>query len=756
MNLHVAQSLTATAEEKTLMLINQHIITPQSARPVLGFVQDCMTSMFELSKPGVLFREDQAMMLYTQLKYPQQPFQRRRQTTGAQMFSYILPASLDYSGHGVRVRAGQLEEGLLTSKVLGTSNGGLIHTLSRYPTDGDASIERSLEATQRFISDGQRLGVAFFALRGFTISVDDITTSEETQSSVVAFLKDGCRRAMDEADHDATFDRQKSQRELNILARLDKATSEGGALAQKAMKPNNNVRSMLEAGSKGKLSNVMQMSACVGQQIISGYRPRLGYELSGRTLPHFSASESTRDPDAQGFVHSSFVKGLNSIEYFSHSQGGREGMTDTAVKSVTGDTIIMIREQGGVKATRIGDWIDNRLRRADPATIKRYPQQLNTELLQLKDAVTIPTVDAFGKIFWSSLTAITRHDSDGVLYHVTVGAEVDGVAISVVVPASKSLLIWREKSGVFVPIATTKVRVGDKVPVAHQRTLIFGDDGAALLAKGYINDRDRRNDVSLKPIIDIKSTKCDANTKLYDVTVPSTYNFVLANGLGVRDTGESGYFTRKLIKFFENTTVAYDGTVRINGPSAQIVQFAYGDDGIDPTFLELQSSLIYEASDEALRALTLDDPTWSAVLCKLQADLKQDFPVRQDKRFYVPVNINQLISFVKTIQPTPSDDDRQVVDWAAWYRLIAADLEITNLNALIRAHFVASLSPARVEDLTASQRRWVLQNVVRRWHHALAAPGEKVGIIAAQSFGQLAVQATLVFFGKFIANETSP
>ena len=182
-------------------------------------------------------------------------------------------------------------------------------------------------------------------------------------------------------------------------------------------------------------------------------------------------------------------------------------MTDTAVKSVTGDTIIMIREQGGVKATRIGDWIDNRLRRADPATIKRYPQQLNTELLQLKDAVTIPTVDAFGKIFWSSLTAITRHDSDGVLYHVTVGAEVDGVAISVVVPASKSLLIWREKSGVFVPIATTKVRVGDKVPVAHQRTLIFGDDGAALLAKGYINDRDRRKDVSLKPIIDIKSTK---------------------------------------------------------------------------------------------------------------------------------------------------------------------------------------------------------------------------------------------------------
>lgn len=29
--------------------------------------------------------------------------------------------------------------------------------------------------------------------------------------------------------------------------------------------------------------------------------------------------------------------------------------------------------------------------------------------------------------------------------------------------------------------------------------------------------------------------------KLYDVTVPDTLNFVLANGLNIRDTSSSGY-----------------------------------------------------------------------------------------------------------------------------------------------------------------------------------------------------------------------
>ena len=50
--------------------------------------------------------------------------------------------------------------------------------------------------------------------------------------------------------------------------------------------------------------------------------------------------------------------------------------------------------------------------------------------------------------------------------------------------------------------------------------------------------------------------------KVYDLTIPSTLNFGLANGLHVVDTAESGYVQRKLIKSMEDITVKYDCTVR--------------------------------------------------------------------------------------------------------------------------------------------------------------------------------------------------
>ena len=83
---------------------------------------------------------------------------------------------------------------------------------------------------------------------------------------------------------------------------------------------------------------------------------------------------------------------------------------------------------------------------------------------------------------------------------------------------------------------------------------------------------------------------------VYDVTVPSTLNFGLANGLQVRDTAESGYMQRRLIKALEDLSVKYGGTVR-NGNN-NIVQFVYGDDGIDPCKLNKQEFKLIEYNDQ--------------------------------------------------------------------------------------------------------------------------------------------------------------
>jgi DNA-directed RNA polymerase subunit A' len=46
-------------------------------------------------------------------------------------------------------------------------------------------------------------------------------------------------------------------------------------------------------------------------------------------------------------------------------------------------------------------------------------------------------------------------------------------------------------------------------------------------------------------------------------------------------TSRSGYMQRRLINALEDLKVDYDGTVR--NTSGDIIQFTYGEDGIDPT-----------------------------------------------------------------------------------------------------------------------------------------------------------------------------
>jgi len=85
---------------------------------------------------------------------------------------------------------------------------------------------------------------------------------------------------------------------------------------------------------------------------------RVPYGFVNRTLPHFN--KFSRDPQAKGFVENSFFSGLTATEFFFHTvsvtmtgsrvlalvlsvavilpfclqMGGREGLVDTAVKTV--------------------------------------------------------------------------------------------------------------------------------------------------------------------------------------------------------------------------------------------------------------------------------------------------------------------------------------------------------------------------------------------------------------------------------------
>ncbi len=91
----------------------------------------------------------------------------------------------------------------------------------------------------------------------------------------------------------------------------------------------NNFQKMVWAGSKGKMENLSQVLGIVGQQNIEGQRISLGF--SKRTLPHFS--RDNHGLEARGFVKQNFYRGLSPSSFFFHTMGGREGLSDTAVKT---------------------------------------------------------------------------------------------------------------------------------------------------------------------------------------------------------------------------------------------------------------------------------------------------------------------------------------------------------------------------------------------------------------------------------------
>ena len=57
MNLHVPQSLETKAEIQEMLMVPRNILTPQSNRPVMGIVQDSLTSVTKMTKRDVFIEK---------------------------------------------------------------------------------------------------------------------------------------------------------------------------------------------------------------------------------------------------------------------------------------------------------------------------------------------------------------------------------------------------------------------------------------------------------------------------------------------------------------------------------------------------------------------------------------------------------------------------------------------------------------------------------------------------------------------------
>ena len=468
------QDAESDSELKNLAAVPFQIISPANNKAIIGMYQDSLLGAYLFSKKNVAFTQRDAMNLLMMFKRVNEHALRKDIITNFDLLTQILPPlTLNYktklfgtedekdkanSNNILEIKNGTYIRGQMEKDVLGAGSKGLIHRICN---------DFGNMACADFIDDIQNIVTSYLKTASYSVGISDLISNEATNTAIVKIItekKNDVKNLIDQVQigvfENNTGKTNEEEFESQVNNILNQATNEAGKEGLKSLGKDNRFVIMVNAGSKGSDLNISFMVSALGQQNVDG--KRIPYGFADRTLPHFTKFDDS--PVARGFVESSYINGLSPQELFFHAMGGRVGLIDTAVKSVTWETPIIIIENEQAKYTEIGRWIDRQLDdKINTSNIQHFTDR-QMELLNIKNGdVYIPTTDENGIVTWGEVTAITRHDPGEELYEIkTSGGR------SVIVTESKSLLIWNPETKKLKEMLTPNIKVGDCVPVTEK------------------------------------------------------------------------------------------------------------------------------------------------------------------------------------------------------------------------------------------------------------------------------------------------
>ena len=293
------------------------------------------------------------------------------------------------------------------------------------------------------------------------------------------------------------------------------------------------------------------------------------------------------------------------------------------------------------------------------------------------------------------------------------------------------------------------------------------------------------------------------NSFISGLTPEELFFHAMGGRIGLIDTAvktsTTGYIQRRLIKGLEDLMVSYDMTVRNN--KGRIVQFLYGDDGIDTIkveklnvpFLTMTMDELYahysfpvSASDGAVATGSdttdagADNAFYSAYtkpaitrmktqteelkryskrytesLIRARDDIiTHVFRNRDDSKVHLPVGITHLIANVQGMQQINKNSLVDITPLEAFKMIEASFNRLNTLSyskptELFKVMFFYYMSPRElllVKRINKKALTVLLEMIVLQYKRSIVAPGEMVGMIAAQSIGEPTTQLTLNTF----------
>ncbi len=226
-------------------------------------------------------------------------------------------------------------------------------------------------------------------------------------------------------------------------------------------------------------------------------------------------------------------------------------------------------------------------------------------------------------------------------------------------------------------------------------------------------------------------------------------------------TSETGYTQRRLVKALEDVGIKYDYTVR--NSKGSIIQFLYGGDGLDATYLEnihlKYMKYSYSEMENQYKHKNMEEfdeiiSYWRDMIniAKLRHynNIKLD-----DDYFPMPVNIERLLIYCREINFSN-------IQWLKFYgnnikQNQMEDViykEVKKLEDRILGYFSPNSSKIfriylRIELCTKKilnaglnyyQFMYLLEEIEQKYKKSIAHPGEMCGVLAAQSIGEPATQ----------------
>lgn len=341
MNIHIPQSYQAVAELEELSSIRKNIIGSQMSQSLLNIIQDALLGIYLMTKENdpipeetffqLLMRCDNLPELRPALDHIQTIYNeygvadRIPLYSGKTLFSLLLPNTfyqkLDtkalHADAETCIDRGVLYKGVITKVHLKKGHDSILTLLHH---------EYSEDTCYHFANNVQFIANDFLQYRGFTISIKDCLIDATTHDVIQRHVQENFLKTH-------VFEKTTSNphvRETKVQLSLGNARDIGMKFAKESLKPGNNFISTVVSGSKGDYFNITQIMGLLGQQNIAGRRIEPHLKNKTRTLHYY---KDTSTYESRGFIKNSFIKGLNIGEFWFHAMSGREGITDTSMKT---------------------------------------------------------------------------------------------------------------------------------------------------------------------------------------------------------------------------------------------------------------------------------------------------------------------------------------------------------------------------------------------------------------------------------------